>query len=161
MISHRLKPVAEQEAAKKVIKLSVAGDVMLGRLVDQVLPAHVPATDEERYYIKSLKSAIPRLKYADASYPFGNLLPIFQSDTDLSIINLETCITTSDSKWPKTFNYRMHPKNVQVLSEAKIDYCSLANNHVLDYGVQGLKDTMRSLSGAGISFAGKSYLEHS
>jgi poly-gamma-glutamate synthesis protein (capsule biosynthesis protein) len=42
---------------------------------------------------------------------------------DLRIINLETSVTTSDEFWQgKGINYRMHPKNVPCLSQAKIDH---------------------------------------
>jgi poly-gamma-glutamate capsule biosynthesis protein CapA/YwtB (metallophosphatase superfamily) len=136
--------------------MSVAGDTMLGRLVDLLQPAHVaPDTEEEALYVKRLRDIYPDLKRVDSSYPFGNLLPIFQNESDVNIINLETAITTHATKWPhKAFNYRMHPMNVTILQNAKIDYCSLANNHILDYGVTGLWDTMRSLARAGISYAG-------
>lgn len=136
--------------------MSVAGDTMLGRLVDLLQPAHViPDNEEEALYVKHLKDIFPDLKRVDSAYPFGNLLSIFQNESDVNIINLETAITTHPTKWPhKAFNYRMHPVNVAILQNARIDYCSLANNHVLDYGIQGLWDTMRSLARAGISYAG-------
>ena len=74
---------------------------------------------------------------------------------DLRVINLETSITTSSEFWPgKGINYRMHPKNVLCLTEANIDFCSLANNHTLDWGYSGLAETMEALARAKIRFAG-------
>ncbi len=54
----------------------------------------------------------------------------------------------------RVFNYRMHPENVRILREANIDYCSLANNHTLDYSLQGLRDTLIALDAARIAHAG-------
>ena len=61
------------------------------------------------------------------------------------LANLETALTTGTKKWEgKVFNYRSHVENVRVLLEAGMGgaerrgYVSLANNHVLDWGVEGL-----------------------
>jgi poly-gamma-glutamate synthesis protein (capsule biosynthesis protein) len=71
------------------------------------------------------------------------------------IINLETAVTTSDDAWPdKGVHYRMHPHNVSCLAAARIDCCTLANNHVLDWGFAGLEETLAVLHGAHIHTAG-------
>ncbi|RMF23107.1 MAG: CapA family protein, partial [Cyanobacteria bacterium J083] len=41
--------------------------------------------------------------------------------------------------------YRMNPDNIPCLTVAKIDCCSLANNHVLDWGYSGLLETIATL----------------
>lgn len=48
----------------------------------------------------------------------------------------------------------MHPANGAVLQAARLDACSLANNHVLDWGVEGLADTLQVLARCGIQAAG-------
>jgi len=74
---------------------------------------------------------------------------------DLRIINLETSVTTSNEKFPnKAFNYRMHPENLKTLTEASINYVSLANNHTLDFGYSGLEETIQSLNKANIKWSG-------
>jgi poly-gamma-glutamate synthesis protein (capsule biosynthesis protein) len=71
------------------------------------------------------------------------------------IINLETSVTSSDTYWPgKGIHYRMHPHNVPCLTAARIDVCTLANNHVLDYGYAGLEETLRTLEAAAIQTVG-------
>ncbi len=75
------------------------------------------------------------LKNNPYAYVWGDVLPIF-ARADLRVINLETSVTRCSKKWPhKAFNFRMHPDNVKILKEAKIDFVSLANNHALDYSV--------------------------
>src|SRR5207249_667109 len=57
--------------------------------------------------------------------------------------------------WPgKGIHYRMHPPNIGSLSAARIDACALANNHVLDWGYQGLSETLQTLDAAGIAHSG-------
>lgn len=133
--------------------LNFVGDVMLGRLIDQLLPTHVHCP-EEAEHIANFVAANPSLKNYGFASPWGNTLPLFHS-SHLNLINLETSVTTHPKPWPdKVFNYRMHPANIACLKEARVDYASLANNHTLDFSEQGLIDTVRTLRGAGVPFAG-------
>jgi poly-gamma-glutamate synthesis protein (capsule biosynthesis protein) len=48
----------------------------------------------------------------------------------------------------------MNPENIGVLQAAKLDACSLANNHVLDWGCAGLAETLETLQAAHLKYAG-------
>lgn len=74
----------------------------------------------------------------------------------LRIGNLETAVTRSERAWiGKGINYRASPENaIGCLRAARIDCCTLANNHVLDWGYAGLDDTIRTLRHAGIATCG-------
>jgi poly-gamma-glutamate synthesis protein (capsule biosynthesis protein) len=73
----------------------------------------------------------------------------------IKIINLETAITRSETYWEtKDIHYRMSPENIGCLTAAGINCCVLANNHMLDWGVTGLLDTLDALDQAGIKHAG-------
>jgi poly-gamma-glutamate capsule biosynthesis protein CapA/YwtB (metallophosphatase superfamily) len=73
----------------------------------------------------------------------------------LRIANLETAITSAQTPWPeKGIHYRMHPQNIGCLTSAKISACALANNHLLDWGYDGLSETLKTLDAAGIAHAG-------
>jgi poly-gamma-glutamate synthesis protein (capsule biosynthesis protein) len=48
----------------------------------------------------------------------------------------------------------MHPKNIDLLTTAGIDFCSLANNHIMDWGKEGLLETLEKLKAADILQAG-------
>jgi len=145
------------------ITLFLCGDVMSGRGVDQILPCpsdpriHEPFMKDARGYVKIAEQAngpIPRP--VEFSYIWGAALEVWdRTQPDLRIINLETSITACEELWPgKGINYRMHPDNVSCLSQGKIDFCSLANNHTLDWGYKGLLETMETLERANIRFAG-------
>lgn len=88
------------------------------------------------------------------SYPWHYVREYFEND-DITIGNLETSITNGGNVWPdKQFNFRSDPKNVPAMKEAGIEVVSLANNHTLDYGYQGLKDTLKYLKEGDISVVG-------
>jgi poly-gamma-glutamate synthesis protein (capsule biosynthesis protein) len=74
---------------------------------------------------------------------------------DLRIANLETAITSAEAPWPeKGIHYRTHPQNVGCLAAARISGCALANNHVLDWGYDGLSETLKTLDSANVAHAG-------
>jgi poly-gamma-glutamate synthesis protein (capsule biosynthesis protein) len=70
------------------------------------------------------------------------------------VVNLETSVTLSDAYETKGINYRVSPKNTRCLHSFAIDCCTLANNHVLDWGQDGLTDTLQTLQALGISATG-------
>ncbi|KAL1987065.1 hypothetical protein VTN96DRAFT_4939 [Rasamsonia emersonii] len=147
--------MAEMQTAKRTFRLNFLGDVMLGRLIDQLFPQHV-YNPEEASIVAAFRQRHPKLQgeYTPA-HPWGSTLPLLQQ-ADLNLINLETSATTHDEPWPnKAFNYRMHPANAAAaLQRARIDYASLANNHTLDFGPEGLVETAWTLKKARIAFAG-------
>ncbi|NOQ52924.1 MAG: poly-gamma-glutamate biosynthesis protein [Desulfuromonadaceae bacterium] len=145
------------------IIIFMVGDVMLGRGIDQILPQpsdpviYEPYLKDARdYVLLAEQSSGPIPRVVDISYLWGDALGVLQRiEPDLRLINLETAVTTSDTPWPgKGINYRMQPANLGVLSGAGIDACSLANNHVLDWGRAGLRETLTSLKTAGVNCAG-------
>jgi poly-gamma-glutamate synthesis protein (capsule biosynthesis protein) len=146
-----------------LITLFMCGDVMTGRGIDQVLPHPSNPLIQEAYvrsatrYVELAESVSgPIPKPVGFSYPWGDALEeLTRVDPDLRMINLETSLTTSDGYWPgKGIHYRMHPENARCLTAAEIDYCSLANNHVLDWGYAGLTETLNTLKRLNISSAG-------
>jgi poly-gamma-glutamate capsule biosynthesis protein CapA/YwtB (metallophosphatase superfamily) len=145
------------------LRLFLCGDVMTGRGIDQALPHPVdpvlyePYVHDAREYFDLAEKAngpIPRPLTFD--YIWGDALQeLEQTQVDLRIVNLETAITSEETPWPdKGIHYRMHPLNIGCFSAARISACCLANNHVLDWGYDGLSETLRSLDTAGIAHSG-------
>jgi poly-gamma-glutamate synthesis protein (capsule biosynthesis protein) len=151
------------EKEESLISLFLAGDVMTGRGIDQILPYPGDPTIHESY-LKSAKKYVeiaekhngPIAAQVDFPYIWGDTLTELESVApDLRIINLETSITGSDDHWEdKEIHYRMNPKNIACLTAAKIDFCSLANNHILDWGYSGLQETLGALRKVKVKFAG-------
>jgi poly-gamma-glutamate capsule biosynthesis protein CapA/YwtB (metallophosphatase superfamily) len=144
------------------MNLLLAGDVMTGRSIDQVLPHPLDDTLHEPYVQSGLeyvtiaeKANGPIPKPVDFHYVWGDAIEEFDRVAPAArIINLETSVTTQKTYEPKGINYRMHPANLPCLKAAKIDCCTLANNHVLDYGRPGLAETTATLQRAGIQTTG-------
>jgi poly-gamma-glutamate capsule biosynthesis protein CapA/YwtB (metallophosphatase superfamily) len=149
--------------AERPLTLFVCGDVMTGRAVDQIMPRSVPPVLHEphvasaRTYVALAEAAsgpIPRgVPYA---YVWGDALAeLRRRRPDARIVNLEAAVTTSDEWWHgKRVHYRMHPDNVALLGAAGIDVCVLGNNHVMDWGRRGLRETLATLEAAAIRTAG-------
>ncbi len=110
--------------------LTLGGDVMLGRSFNAIW-SHNP-----RFNV------------------WGDL-PSHLRGRQAVIFNLETTLTNHSQKWPgKRFNYRLSPRWAGALEEAYVSHVSLANNHSLDFGRQGLIDTLQCLDNMNISHAG-------
>lgn len=163
MNQHASKTIDAAREASSAVKIFLCGDVMTGRGIDQVLPQPSdPILSESfvkdaRDYVRFAEEINGRIAYpVHFAYIWGGALKEFERMApDVKIINLETSITTSNAYWKgKGINYRMHPGNVPVLSAAGIDICALANNHVLDWGYDGLIDTLEALQKVNIKSVG-------
>ena len=145
------------------ITLFLCGDVMTGRGIDQILPhpgdprIHEPYVKDAKTYVELAEERNGLISDPVAyAYIWGDALSeLKRVSPDVRIINLETSITRNDGYWKgKGINYRMNPANISCLTAAGIDVCALANNHVLDWGYDGLGETLRTLEIAGIKTAG-------
>ncbi|NIS81261.1 MAG: CapA family protein [Anaerolineales bacterium] len=127
-------PVTPQptlEGDTEEITLALAGDVMLGRWVNEII-----------------------LKFGPL-YPWGDLLALVQS-ADLFLINLECVIAESGEPFrpPRVFYFRADPKVIEALTAAGVDYVTLSNNHAMDYQSPALLETIHHLDEHGIAYAG-------
>ena len=120
----------QKSEIKNAVVLGLAGDTMLGRLVNEKIS-----------------------DVGDYKYPWGNMLEIMKN-TDVNLVNLETTLTKSEKEVPKVFNFKADPDKVECLTEARVDVVSLANNHSLDYDVEGLIETLEVLDETKILHAG-------
>lgn len=100
-------------------------------------------------------TAGPELERLGYDYPFVYMKPLW-ADSALVFGNLEGPLTDrAEGKAEKQYVFRSPPDRVtQALVAAGIRAVSLANNHTLDYGADGLVDTIGALEAAGIAHAG-------
>lgn len=158
----RTGPVIPSAMGSRTVTLFLAGDVMTGRGIDQILPH----PSDPRIYESYVKSALGYVQLAEEAngpierpvspgYIWGDALTeLARRHPAARIINLETAVTSSTSPEPKGINYKMSPANIGVISAAGIDCCVLANNHVLDWGRAGLLEGLSVLEQAGIRHVG-------
>lgn len=94
--------------------------------------------------------------YADKKgydYFFANFKGIFEQD-DLTVINFEGVLSDSrgQESTKKRYRFRGPTDFVKILTGSSIDACSLANNHIADFGRQGEESTKATLTEAGIGW---------
>lgn len=114
------------------ITLALAGDTMLGRLVNKAMLRYGPA------------------------YPWGNILSELEQ-ADLRLFNLECVIARGGrpwARWPKVFHFRADPIAIEALRLARADGVILSNNHVLDYEEDAFLEMLDLLGQAGITYIG-------
>ena len=85
---------------------------------------------------------------------FGEVPGVFPT-ADRAFVNLECVLTTSDSAIPKFGPHlKAAPVCAEVLREIGVTDCGLSNNHIFDYGIAGLRETMKHLDENGILWTG-------
>lgn len=137
----------------------LSGDVMTGRGIDQILPhrgdpeLRESVVNDARTYVSLAEQVNGKIPVpAEFAWPWGEALELLDAFApDVRLINLETAITAGgEFMRGKAVHYRMHPGNIECLNAIRPDACALANNHILDFGTQGLADTLDTLTRAGI-----------
>lgn len=87
-------------------------------------------------------------------YPFAATRETLQQG-DIIIGNLETPLTTAGAEFKdKKFRFKTDPKAAQALKSAGFTHLSLANNHILDFGEEGLRQTLAALDAQAIIYSG-------
>ena len=117
-------PSAEPDAEPEAVTLAFAGDVH----------AEGPSGDAIRAGLPSIRDALGR--------------------ADVTVVNLETAVTDRGTAAAKEFAFRAPASTLPALKDAGVDVVSLANNHGLDYGREGLTDTLAAAEAAGMPLVG-------
>lgn len=155
---------------EKCKTISIVGDVMIGRSFDENLKIPVEnikiPMENVKIPVEYVKIPVENVKIPVAlSKNVVNLL----KKSDYWLMNLETSITNSkqvDKLIPnKAFNFKLSPEKFDTVlahlpstlgKQGKI-MVNIANNHILDYGIDGLKDTIETLGAYGICSTGSKY----
>jgi poly-gamma-glutamate synthesis protein (capsule biosynthesis protein) len=114
----------------KTIIINAVGDIMLAGKVREIIQ-----NKKADYLFKNVRSKL--------------------LEADITIGNLECPISDRGTKYiDKDFIFRASPNVENQLKNSGINTVSLANDHILDYGVVALRDTFAILEKAGISYVG-------
>lgn len=86
---------------------------------------------------------------------FEPTYPIFGQAADVNVCNLECAYTDRGSPHPtKSVVFRSSPVNIAGIVNAGVDVVTLGNNHIVDYGEQGMLQTIELLDSLGIKHSG-------
>ncbi|UQZ82856.1 Capsule biosynthesis protein CapA [Paenibacillus konkukensis] len=119
----------QESEIKSGVKLTFIGDVMFAGKVEDLL------------------------KKNGWDYPF-RYVKDFLTPADITVANLETPLTERGTAESKDYVYRSSPQALPVMQAAGIDLVNTANNHIMDYGPEGLLDTLDELDKAGMKRVG-------
>jgi len=108
--------VAKRQARPRPVVLAFAGDVHFEQPIASELRA-APTT------------------------VLASIRPVFER-ADLAVVNLESAVTTRGTPAPKQYVFRAPPSAFGALEAGGVDVASMANNHGLDYGEVGLRDSL-------------------
>ncbi len=137
-----LDPTPEPEATQAIVDtvlISAVGDCTLG--------GDTNGTGLEARFAK----AVANYGY---DYFFANVRDLFAED-DFTIVNVEGVLTTRKEKRSgRTYNMRGDPSYAKILTAGNVDVCNVANNHALDFLIDGLYDTRAALEGEGLAVCG-------
>lgn len=128
--THRL--LAGHAGPMPLRRIAIAGDVMLGRLVDEALAHRAPED------------------------PWREILPLVAT-ADAFLYNLECAVCRELPEWEplrKPFHFRLDPARRETLLASRVSAVQIANNHVMDHGEDGLLETLATLDELHIPHAG-------
>jgi len=95
----------------------------------------------------------------DPESVYGDLLPVLRR-ADLRIVNCECALTRAMRPvWKSGAVFKGEPQHVKGLTAVPFEIACLGNNHVLDYGVAGLRETLQVLRRAGVQTVGAGITE--
>lgn len=105
-------------------------------------------------YNKKLAISYENVVRDNYAYPFEKTVQYFKDD-DFTFANLECALTASTASDDKNFCFRADPAYAQILTSGSVEFVTLGNNHVMDYGEQGYADTKAALDAVGVGYAGR------
>ena len=138
MKSNKAHTQRNAENSPNHLMLSAIGDVFLGGTIHTLVDGTTEEWDEQL-----------------GTTAFDRVLPYFH-DSDVNFCNLEAALSNRgnpQSGKPGSL-IRSYPSMVEALKKGRIDFVSLANNHISDYGWDAVSDTMEILNKNGIGYSG-------
>ena len=131
-----------EDAWPRTFTITLAGDTTLG------------STDSLRKRSDCFENVAQEKGYG---WFFSGLSELFSSD-DMTLVNFEGTLTEETAKKEKKFNFKGPAEYTDILTLGSVEAVTVANNHTLDYGEQGRKDTIANLENAGITVSGNGQL---
>ncbi|MBN1543741.1 CapA family protein, partial [candidate division KSB1 bacterium] len=126
----RMRAPALPQPESRLLHLAAVGDLMLGSWV------------------------IDKVERLGVDYPFDGTRSVVQA-ADVAIANLEAPLTDGGAEFAdKTYTFRVPTHFAHGIRRAGFDVVTLANNHIVDYGCDGLADTRTALDSVGVLYCG-------
>lgn len=138
-------PISTQEETEEIEKAEVT-TITITAVGDVTMGTH---QDQDYYY--SFRQVYDQAE--DEGYFFQNVQEFFATD-DCTIVNLEGNFTLSENRnGDRTYFIKGDPEYARLLTHGSVEVATMANNHRLDFGEEGSRDTVAALEAEGISYA--------
>jgi poly-gamma-glutamate capsule biosynthesis protein CapA/YwtB (metallophosphatase superfamily) len=138
-----------------LVSLALAAAILVGAVVDgdgRAAPAaHAATREATRPAGKPVvlafggdvhfESTIGSELRAAPRFVLDSIGPVLRS-ADLAVVNLETAVTDGGTPAAKEFVFRAPSNAFSALAAGGVDVASMANNHGMDYGESGLRDSL-------------------
>ncbi len=124
--------------AEKDVLITVAGDCTIGG---------------EGFNRKKEDSFFTFAEKYGYDYFFANFRDLFDND-DITFVNLEGVLSDSGflENKGKTYRFRGDTDFVKILTGSSVEAVSIANNHIVDFGEQGERNTRKTLDESGVKW---------
>ena len=140
------EPVYQKDGSIE-ITLTAVGDVTIGRNVQH---------KGTSIFEKELKK-----QKGDPNFIFRNVKQIFAED-DLTIANFEGVLADTysipSSKKNNDFLFLASPEYANVLRDNSVEVVTMENNHINDFGEDGINSTIAAMESAGVVWANKNHM---
>ena len=123
------------------------------------LAAHLAAVDEPPFSLIVVGDimlgdhARQALKGGGIDYPFEAVLPLLKNSS-IVLGNLEGPLARKSAREARNYSYKVNPGLAAALARAGVNVLTLANNHTLDCGREGVLETLEALASAGTGAIG-------
>ena len=136
-----------QADGSKIVTITCVGDVTIGRNV--------------QHKGKSIFEEELKRQNNDINFIFRNVKDIFESD-DLTIANFEGTLADSytipDKKKNNQFLFLGPPSYASALSDNGVEVVTMENNHVADFGEDGVSSTIAAMESVGVVWANQNHM---
>lgn len=150
-------------SAAKILVLSILTALgLISRPAEEIKPSASPAAIQiifagDLFFDRHLRLAVSQNGF---DYPLLPLQELLLS-ADLAVVNLESPITVYPSVSlgsvvgsPANYRFTSPPETAAALARNNLKVVNLGNNHILNFGQDGLNQTTGFLDEAGVSFFG-------
>ena len=134
----------------------IVGEVVVGDTQEETLPPGEPVREEpeDNETVLVFAGDVYISRHVEANYDREGIDSVL-SQADLCMVNEEFPFGTVGTPMEdKQYTFQVNPFYVSLFEDMGVDIVSLANNHVLDYGTDCLRETFVTLERTGIAYAG-------
>lgn len=142
----------------------IVGEVVVGDTQEETLPPGEPVREEpeDNETVLVFAGDVYISRHVEANYDREGIdsvlsqgLQAEMQQADLCMVNEEFPFGTVGTPMEdKQYTFQVNPFYVSLFEDMGVDIVSLANNHVLDYGTDCLRETFVTLERTGIAYAG-------